>query len=189
MNKLVKPTVAGKTAPAAPTVRREPRAFAFLKPRRITTTAPEIDLGGKAMLAARVNDCIPALARALVDHSIAVHNERGRENGTRQPIQLSVLNRRRRAARAWVQAVLSADVDAPTLHAVATQWLPMLAGHGREADVVARTIRQSVEFLRGAITGVLFDEPEDNLLLHARALHVLETVLGVHLAAAEEALR
>ena len=38
-------------------------------------------------------------------------------------------------------------------------------------------------------TAVLFDQPEDNLLGHARALHVLETVLSVHLSAAEEALR
>jgi hypothetical protein len=189
MNKLVKPTVETKKAPAAPALRREPRAFSFLKARRITTSPPEIDIGGKAILAARVHECIPALARALVDQSIAAHNERGRERGLRQPIQLSVLNRRRRAARAWVQSVVSAAVDAPTLHAVATQWLPMLTGHGQDREVVVRTVRASIEFLRGAITGVLFDEPADNLLGHARALHVLETVLSAHLAAAEEALR
>lgn len=189
MSKLVRPVGTESKTANGGTPSRVPHAFSFLKPRLVTTTPPEIDMGGKALLAARVQECIPALARALVDYSIAAHNEHGRAIGNRQPIQISVLNRRRRAARAWIQSVVSAQVDMPTLHAVATQWLPMLAGHGRDIDVVRKTIRTAVEFVRGTITGAMFDEPEDNLLGHARALHVLETVLAVHLAAAEEALR
>ena len=100
-----------------------------------------------------------------------------------------MLNRRRRAARAWIQSVVSGAVDQPTQHAVATQWLPTLAGHRSDREAVERTIRSCVEFLRGALVGVLFDEPADNLLGHARALNVFETVLGVHLAAALEVLR
>ena len=92
---------------AGPAPRREPRAFSFLTPRLVTATPPAIDLGGKAVLAARVNDYVPALVRAIVDHTIALQNRRGLESGNRQPIQVSVLNRRRRAARARVQAVLS----------------------------------------------------------------------------------
>jgi hypothetical protein len=184
MTKSAHPRVSAGAAP-----RREPRAFSYLTPRLVTAVPPAIDLGGKAVLAARVNDYVPALVRALVDHTIALQNRRGLESGNRQPIQLSVLNRRRRAARAWVQAVLSGAVDQPTQHAVATQWLPMLAGHGRDPEVVLRTVRSCFEFLRGALVGVLFDEPAENLLGHARALNVLETVLAVHLAATQEALR
>ncbi len=174
---------------AAPAPRREPRAFSHLTPRLVTHEPPVIDLTGRAVLAARCNDYVPALVRALVDHTIALQNRRGLESGNRNPIQLSVLNRRRRAARAWVQAVLSGAVDQPTQHAVATQWLSTLAGHSSDREVLARTTRSCIEFLRGAVVGVLFDEPADNLLGHARALNVLETVLGVHLAAALEALR
>ncbi|MGE3174705.1 MAG: hypothetical protein AB7O97_18885 [Planctomycetota bacterium] len=184
MTKSAHPSVS-----AGPALTREPRAFSYLKPRLVTTEPPAIDIGGKAVLGAKANDYVPALARALVDHTIAMHNKRALDSGNRQPIQLSVLNRRRRAARAWIQAVLSGGVDLPTQHAVATQWLPTLAGHGREPELVLRTMRSCIEFLRGAIVGVLFDEPADNLLGHARALHVLETVLAVHLAAAQEALQ
>lgn len=189
MSKVVRPVVVDSQPANGSASPRVPRAFSFLKPRLVTAAPPEIDVGGRAVLAARVQECIPALARALVDHSVAMLNEHGLSIGNRQPIQLSVLNRRRRAARAWLQSVVSGQVDLPTLHAVATQWLPMLAGHGRDPETVRRTIRTAVEFVRGTVTGALFDEPEDNLLGHARALHVLETVLSVHLAAAEEALR
>lgn len=179
-----RPQSVAKAVPA-----REPLAFSFLKPRLVTVAPPEIDAHGRAILMARATDSIPALVRAVVDHSIAQHNEEGRRIGNRQPIQLSMLNRRRRAARAWMQSVVDGSVDTATLHAVGTQWLPTLAGNGRDRSVVLATVRSCVEFVRGSITAVLFDQPEDNLLGHARALHVLETVLSVHLSATEEALR
>jgi hypothetical protein len=189
MNKAPQLASPGSTQSASPASApaREPRAFSFLKPRLITVTPPAIDPHGRAILMARADSSVPALVRAVVDHTIALHNEHGRESGYVQAIQLSVLNRRRRAARAWIQSILSGAVDAPTLHAVATQWLPTLAGNGRDAEFVTRTVRSCVEFVRGSITAVLFDQPEDNLLGNARALHVLETVLSVHLSAAEEA--
>lgn len=168
---------------------REPRAFAFLKPRLLTASPPAMDAHGRAILMARASDSVPAIARAVVDHTIALHNEHGRSVGNRQPIQLSVLNRRRRAARAWINAVVTAAVDRPTLHAVATQWLPTLAGHGRDRATVRDAVRSCVEFVRGSITATLFEQPEDNLLGAARALQSLELTLSVHLSAAEEALR
>ena len=173
---------------AAPAPRRESRAFSYLVPRLVTAAPPVIDPIGRAVLAARCNDHVPAIVRALVDHTIALQNRRGLESGNQRPIQVSVLNRRRRAARAWIQSVLSGDVDPPTQHAVATQWLPTLAGHSSDPEVVRRTVHSCVEFLRGSLVACLFDEPADNLLGHARALNAFETVLGVHMAAAEEAL-
>lgn len=168
---------------------REPRAFAFLKPRLLSATPPAIDGVGRAILMARASDSVPAIARAVVDHTIALHNEHGRSIGHAQPIQLSVLNRRRRAARLWLQSVVTATVDRPVLHAVATQWLPTLAGHGRDRVSVRDAVRSCVEFVRGAITAALFEHPEDNLLGGARALQVLELTLSVQLSAAEESLR
>ena len=180
MNKAPQLASPGSTQSAAPasTPAREPRAFSFLKPRLVTV---------RVILMARADSSVPALVRAVVDHTIALHNEHGRESGYVQAIQVSVLNRRRRAARSWIQSILAGSVDAPTLHAIATQWLPTLAGNGRDAEFVTRTVRSCVEFVRGSITALLFDQPADNLLGNARALHVLETVLSVHLSAAEEA--
>jgi len=174
--------------PATAQLTREPRAFSHLAPLIVTAEPPAIDVGGRAFLAAKVGDSIPALVRALVDHTIALQNRRGLESGNRQPIQLSVLNRRRRSARIWIQSVISGDVDRATLHAVATQWLPTLAGNVPDRQSMLRQARSCVEFVRGSLTGLVFDAPAENLLGHARALHVLETVLGVHLAAVQSSL-
>lgn len=40
-----------------------------------------------------------------------------------------------------------------------------------------------VEFVRGAVTACIFDQPAANLLSHAKALHALESTLSAHLAA------
>lgn len=184
---MTKPAIPSVSLAAAPT--REPRPFSFLVPRLVLTEPPAVDAGGRAFLAAKTAEFVPALVRALVNHTIEAQNRRARERGTPQPIQLSVLNRRRRCARSWLQAVIHGVVDLPTLHAVATQWLPMLAGHGPDAPTMLRTARSCIEFVRGALTGLIFDQAADNLLGHARAQHALETVLAAHLAAVEEALR
>jgi hypothetical protein len=180
---------ANPSVSAAPAPTREPRPFSFLVPRLVIAEPPAIDAGGRAFLAAKTTEFVPALVRALVDHTIALQNRRALESGNRQPIQLSVLNRRRRSARSWIQAVINGAVDLPTLHSVATQWLPMLAGHSPAPEVQLRLARSCVEFVRGALTGLIFDQAAENLLGHARAQHALETVLAAHLAAVEEALR
>ena len=176
------------TSPVSAPLTREPRAFSHLAPLLVTTEPPVVDAGGRAVLAAKTGEHIAALVRALVDHTIALQNRRALETGNRQPLQVSVLNRRRRAARSWVQAIIGGDVTRPTLHAVAHQWLPTLAGNIPDHRAMLRLANSCIEFVRGAITGLIFDLPAENLLGHARALHVLETVLGLHMAAVEDAL-
>lgn len=188
MNKAPQSSISGSVSSHVDSPAREPRAFSFLKPRMLTVAPPDLDPVGRSVLAARAADYVPSIARAVVDHSIALHNEQGRRIGNRQPIQLSMLNRRRRAARAWLQSVVAGSVDSATLHAVATQWLPTLAGQGRDGVTVRDAVRSCVEFARGSITALLFEQPEDNLLAGARALHALDTTLSVHLSAAEAAL-
>lgn len=170
-------------ADGAQAITREPRPFLFLEPARVPVRPVVLDSIGLDWLDAEISDAVPSIARSLVNYSIAVQNGTALERGNRQPIQLSVLNRRRRAARAWVNAVVAGRTDAATQHAVATQWLPVLCGTGPVVKPGVRVGRKFVEFLRGSITAYLFSDPAENLLPHARALHVLETVLGVHLAA------
>lgn len=170
-------------------IAREPRPFLFLEPARLPLRPIAIDPIGLERLDAEVGEVVPALARSVVNYSIALQNRSALERGNRQPIQLSVLNRRRRAARAWLNAVIAGQTDAATLHAVGTQWLPVLCGSGPDARPAPAVARRFVEFVRGAITAHLFSEPCENLLPHARALHVLETVLAMHLAGAVQAAR
>lgn len=162
---------------------REPRAFLYLEPSQIPLLSEPIDPVGCEILDAKVTPSVPALVASLVDYTIARQYRLELERGNPQPIQLSVLNRRRRSARSWILAILAGNVEQPTLHAVATQWIPMLAGSGPDLAQVARPARELTEFVRGAITACIFDEPAENLLPHARALHVLESTLAVHLAA------
>jgi hypothetical protein len=162
---------------------REPRPLQWLEPVRVPVEQPVLEEAGVEFLALKTIDSIPALASALVDHTIALQNRRALESGDRRPIQLSVLNRRRRASRAWILAILGGKIDAATQHAVCHQWILTLAGSGPDPRTAARVGASCVEFLRGAITALIFDEPAPNLLGHARALHALEQVLGVHLAA------
>ncbi|MBL9078844.1 MAG: hypothetical protein JNL08_15165 [Planctomycetes bacterium] len=165
------------------TAAREPRPFLFLSPARLPLRHDPIDAAGRATLQAAAEDAVPMLVRSLVNFTIERQNRRALERGNPQPIALSVLNRRRRAARAWLLAVLAGKVDGAARHAVASQWLPTLCGTGPDLRLAAAPARALVEFVRGAITACIFDEANENLLPHAKALHVLETVLSVHLAA------
>ena len=180
------------TVPAQDTIpaaMREVRPFLHLEPARAAWKDVPVDVVGLARLEACVTPSIPQLVRSLVDFTIALQNRRALERGHAQPIQLSVLNRRRRAARSWLLAIVGAKADAATRHAVATQWLPMLAGSGPERARAVATGRALIEFVRGAITACVFDEPAENLLGHARALHVLESTLAGHLAGLLDAAR
>lgn len=168
---------------------REIRPFLFLEPARGADAGVAPDPLGLDQLDAMVGDDAAALARSLVQFSIELQNRSMLERGDRQPIRLSVLNRRRRAARAWVNAVLAGRVDEATRHAVCTQWVPLLAATGPDLRPSVALGRKFVEFLRGAITGRIFVEPAESLLPHARALHAAEAVLGTHLAALERAVR
>jgi hypothetical protein len=168
---------------------REPRPFLYLDPRPVGVTVPELDAEGLARLEDSVIDDVPMLVRSLVNFTIALQNRRELESGHRQPIALSVLNRRRRSARAWILAILSGKLDQATMHAVTTVWIPQLASSGPDLRRALRPGIAIFEFLRGAMTALLFDAPAENLLPHARALNVLETVLSTQLAAVHQIAR
>lgn len=170
-------------------VLREVRPFLYLEPARLPLANVPVDTIGLARLDASVSPSIPQLVRSLVDFTIALQNRRALESGNVQPIQLSVLNRRRRAARSWLLAIVGGKSDAATRHAVATQWVPVLTGTGPELARAAASGRALIEFVRGAITACVFDEPSENLLDHAKALHVLESTLAAHLAGVLEVSR
>ncbi len=174
-------------ADVVPIAVREPRPFLFLEPAPLPLRKNLIDAVGAAHLHAAAEGSVPALVRSLVGFTIERQNRRERSNP--QPIQVSVLNRRRRAARSWLLAVLGGKVDAATRHAVATLWLPTLAGTGPELRLAAKPAGAMVEFVRGAVTACIFDEPAASLLPQAKALHVLETTLSVHLAAVWQSAR
>ncbi len=176
---MTKSAVSAKNATA---LLREVRPFLYLEPARLPAANAPVDAAGRARLEASVAPAIPQLVRSLVDFTIALQNRRALERGFVQPIQLSVLNRRRRAARSWLLAILAGAADETTRHMVATQWIPVLTGTGPELARAATSGRALIEFVRGAITACIFDEPDENLLEHAKALHVLESTLAVHLA-------
>lgn len=173
----------------APAPAREPRPFLFIEPLRTPSQQVDFTADEVRLLEDIASASVPVLVRAVVNFTIALQNRRSLEHGNVQPIQVSVLNRRRRAARSWVVAILAGKVDAGTLHAVASQWLPTLCGTGPD---VARCVPQAgnlVEFVRGGITATLFAEAADNLVPNAKALHVLESVLAAHYAAVRDAAK
>lgn len=162
---------------------REPRPFLYLKAKSLPIKADEVDAASIAELHTCVEPQISQIVRGLVDFTMARDNQRTRRT---QPIPMSVLNRRRRAARSWVLAVAEGRFDAVTLHSVSTQWLPLLCGTGPNLAKLAEPAVDLIEFVRGAATACIFDEVTPNLLPHARALHALETTLSAHLAAAQQ---
>ncbi|MGB3968708.1 MAG: hypothetical protein WBO45_18380 [Planctomycetota bacterium] len=166
----------------AVTAQREVRPFLLLEPARLPLKDPGFEPAGLAWLATAVTPAIPWLQRSLVDYTIALQNRRALEHGNPQPIQLAVLNRRRRAARSWLLAIAEGRCDAATRHAAATQWIPLLTGTGPDYRASLRPGRALVEFVRGALTACIFDAPAESLLPHAKALHVLESTLAAHLA-------
>ncbi|MBL8754405.1 MAG: hypothetical protein JNK15_13970 [Planctomycetes bacterium] len=161
-------------------VPREVRPFLLLAP---APAAPVHEPAGLARLDQALGDQIPQLVRSLVDYTIARQNGRALERGNPQPIPLSVLNRRRRAARSWLVAIAAGLADPATAHTFAAQWLPLLTGTGPDLAAAVAPGRDLVEFVRGACTACIFDAPCASLLPHAKALHVLEATLATHLGA------
>ena len=162
------------------TASREPRPFLYLEPAAPSSSAEPIDARAVAELGEAFEPRLPHVVRSVVDQTIASHNEKALRP---QPIQLSVLNRRRRAARSWLLAVCEGRSDASTCHQVATQWLPLLCGTGPDRIGLEAPARRLVEYVRGAVTACIFDEACESLLPQARALHALEATLAAHLAA------
>ena len=164
-------------------VSREPRPILYLKAASLPLATEVADPIGANQLANRVQPEIGQIVRGIVDYTIASNNARNR---SAQPIQMSVLNRRRRAARSWLLAISEGRLDAATRHAVATQWLPLLCGTGPDLELAVGPARSLIEYVRGAITACIFDEVAASLLPHARALYVLEATLAAHLAAVQQ---
>lgn len=163
-------------------IRREPRPFLYLEPAQVGAVDPV----GSDGLARALEPRVPHVVRGLVDFTIARHNARAARP---RPIQLSVLNRRRRAARLWTLAIARGDAAASTCRQVATHWLPLLCAVGPDRSGLADAVRSLVEYVRGAVTALVFDEPSDSLASQARALHALEATLSAHLGAALEHAR
>ena len=169
-----------------PPASKEPRPFLYLKPARMPLADESVDEFGCAWLDASMEPSVPHLVRGIVDFTIAQQNARSPHP---QPIPVSVLNRRRRAARAWLRALAEGRRDAATRHAAAGQWLPILCGTGPEFVHLARRAGALIEYVRGAVTATIFAQSRESLLGEARALHVLESTLRVHFAAVLEAAR
>ncbi len=165
------------------TSRREARPFLYLDPKPISTEETRVEARDLELLDRAVSGRVASLVRSLVNHTIELQNEKNRNIGRTQPIAVSVLNRRRRSARAWILSVLAGKTGADTLHAFTHTWMPQLAGTGPDIARAAGTGRRCIEFLRGMITALIFDQPTDNLIPQARALRALETALAVHLQA------
>jgi hypothetical protein len=124
---------------------------------------------------------------ARLSHELVQHTLRMRP-GSRVPFvrvpPFSVLNRRRRAARLWVNAVLAGDTAPETLRNLTRSWLPQLTGTGPEPRMAAPSGPSYVEFLRGALAAVASpDGPEPDLGSLFDALHAADLVLRAHLGA------
>ncbi len=154
-----------------------------MKAASLPLAETDLDPIGVQQLQDRLQPQISMIVRSVVDYTIARHNVITRRT---RPISMSVLNRRRRAARSWLLAISHGRSDAVTRHAVTTQWLPFLCGTGPDLELIAGPARELIEFVRGAITACIFDEVAENLLPHARALYVLESSLAAHLAAVQQ---
>ncbi len=166
---------------------REPRPFVRIEPKGGAGVLPAEAKRGIAWLRSCAESRAAWLANALVDFTIARDLRRQRGRGRTEPIQVAVLNRRRRAARSWIEAILAGAIDAATLRSLAHSWLPQLCGTGPELDKSLVLGRGLFEFVRGALTALVFEEPQENLLPEARAMHGLEIVLATHLQAAVSA--
>ncbi|MCC6671279.1 MAG: hypothetical protein IT458_09465 [Planctomycetes bacterium] len=132
-------------------------------------------------------DDVPQLVRALVDHTLAAPTRNARLRPLFGPVNVSVLNRRRRVATEWLRAVLAGGLDEATLRQVGRSWLPQLTGAGPEPGAALALGRECFEYVRGAFAARLLDEPCDNLVPRALALDAVETVLRAHLRAFEAA--
>ena len=174
-----------ETSSRAP--RRERRPFLRLRPE-VPRKLPPSAQDGVPLLAELLMDEVGSLVRSLVNYTVASQNEERRRAGRRQGVTLSVLNRRRRAARSWILTILRGQVDRFTLHSVAHSWLPRLCGTGPDLRSASKPTRRYVEFLRGLMTANVMRRVAENLVPEAKALHALETILGIHLGALEQAI-
>ena len=181
------------TAPGRPAVRTAAedrvvqRSISWLRPSRPITTLTEDVQQGLAYFQLLVSDDDVLIARALVHDPIAA-TSRGGYPLARTP-NVSVMNRRRRAARLWVNAILAGDLGRETLRNLTHVWLPQLAGSGPDPRRAVTFGRRCVEFLRGSLTACVMAETCDNLLRHAKAIHALEAVLAGHLLAIRSVTR
>lgn len=154
---------------------RERRPFALLQPRS-GGALPSEAVRGLPRLRLRVEPLVPALVRGLV--AIAAHPTS--LTGATTDL-IGSLNKRRRAATEWMRAILEGGVDAATLRSVAEVWLPQLIGGS--PDVVRRKAQSCIEYIRGAMTGLVMTRPEDNLVPEARTLFAVDSILAQHLGA------
>ncbi len=170
-----------ETPSPSPTAPRERRPFARLEPTTGSAALPGELHQGLTNLELCVGTQIAMLTRALVTYTLTA----GRADtiGRRTPPTISVLNRRRRAARLWIQAILAGRVDDDTRHTVATSLMPKLIGCGPEIHRAERAGELLVEYVRGAMHAAILDRPAANLVPEAAAIHALDTVLANHLDA------
>jgi hypothetical protein len=124
---------------------------------------------------------------ARISHELVQHTLRLRPGSSVPFLRVppfSVLNRRRRAARLWVNAVLVADTSPETLRNLTRTWLPQLTGTGPDPRLAAPSGPGLVEFLRGALAAVASpDGPVEDLSPLFDALHAADQVLRAHLGA------
>lgn len=154
---------------------RERRPFAKLQPKAVGTLSSEA-VRGLPRLRLRVEPAVPVLVRGLV--ALATNPASLIDDGKGL---VSSMNKRRRAATEWVRSILDGSVDAATLRNVAEIWLPGLIGGS--ADAVRRRAYVCVEYVRGAMTGLVMARPEDNLVPEARTLFAIDSILALHLGA------
>ncbi len=164
--------IAGRTE-----TRREARPFVWLEPAQIPESLPSSAAAGLPELQAYLGTEVQLLMRNLVDFSLVSSVDRTRSLAP----SASVLNRRRRSAGLWINAILAGNIDKSTLHSLIHTWGPQLAGSGPDRELTLRQTGAFVEYLRGAMTGMICSQPEANLVPQAWAIHCLETVLAIHL--------
>ena len=179
-----------KTATTEPspvhTATVERRPFLRLEPEPRAALTDDVR-SGLVLAEQFLTDQVPALVQGLVNYAIGVQSRR-RPAGRRIAPSVAAINRRRRASRQWIQAILAGAIDRETLQTIGHTLIPQLAGSGPEVHRGAALGRQCVEYLRGALTAGIFGEPVANLVPEARALHGIETVLAIHLDSYENAV-
>lgn len=167
---------------------REHRPFLRLEAIDVPPGLPPSARAGLPLLAELLMDEVASLVRSLVNYTVTDQNEARRRRGRAEGVTLSVLNRRRRAARSWIVTILAGQVDRATLHSIAHSWLPQLCGTGPGLRDAKAPATRYVEFLRGLMTAHVMRRVAENLVPEAKALHALETILGIHLGALAEAV-
>ena len=144
--------------------------------------SPTLDpVPGRDELAFYVTADIPALVKGLVSFSMSLQNKTALQTGRTPSMVTSVLNRRRRAARQWLEAVAAGRCDQETLGTLPKTWGPALAGTGPGPRAAVTTTRKCLDYIHGACTALIFDAPDENLVPRAKALIALETTLSAHL--------